>query len=69
MPTASDLSTRIGHSPDYWLRKARRHEVPHRRNGRLIWWEEEDVQQIIADALVKPHDPLQSVVPRRRRTA
>lgn len=67
--TATDLSARIGHSADYWLRKARRKEVPHRRDGRLIWWEDEDVEQIIAGALVTPDDPLKSVVKRRRRTA
>lgn len=67
--TATDLAERMGHSPDYWLRKARRQEVPHRKVGRSIWWEEEDVQQIITDALVNPIDPLASAVPRRRRTA
>lgn len=65
--SAADLAERAGHSPDYWLRKARRQEVPHRKVGRSIWWEEEDVQEIIADALVKPGDPLASVVPHRRR--
>lgn len=65
--TAADLAERVGHSPDYWMRKASRQEVPHRKVGRSIWWEEEDVDQIIADALVKPFDPLASVVPRRRR--
>jgi hypothetical protein len=64
---AEDIAQRLGHSADYWLRKARRKEVPHRRVGRSIWWEDEDVQQIIAAALVAPVDPLASAVPRRRR--
>lgn len=65
--TAGDLADRIGHSADYWLRRARKGEIPHRKVGRSIWWEEEDVQQIIDAALVKPHDPLASAVPRRRQ--
>lgn len=64
--TATDVASRVGHTADYWLRKARRQEVPHRKVGRSIWWEEEDVQQIIADALVKPYDPLATAVSRRR---
>lgn len=64
---ATDLAERAGHSADYWLRRARRKEIPHRKVGRSIWWEEEDVEQIIAAALVKPHDPLASSVSRRRR--
>ncbi|NKY08925.1 DNA-binding protein [Cellulomonas hominis] len=51
---AAELAERLGHSADYWLRKARRREIPHRKVGRSIWWEEEDVQRILSDALVEP---------------
>jgi hypothetical protein len=63
---AADLADRLGHSPDYWMRQARRKTIPHRRMGRDVWWEEEDVQQIVSAALVEPVEP---VDPLRSQTA
>ena len=64
--TATDLADRIGHSADYWLRAARAGRVPYRRLGRVIWWEPEDVAQIVAAAYVEPADALRSHTSRSR---
>lgn len=61
-----DLAERIGKSADYWLRKARAKQVPHRRIGRSVRFTEDDVQAILAAALVTPNDPLTSLTPGSR---
>lgn len=65
--TPADVATRLGKSANYWLRKARRKEVPHRRIGQSVMFTEADVEQILAASYVEPVDPLRSVTARSRR--
>lgn len=56
--TPADLASRLGKSPDYWLREARAKRVPHRRIGRDIRFTEDDVDAILSASFVKAVDPL-----------
>lgn len=62
----AEVAARLGKSADFWLRKARRREVPHRRIGRTVAFTEADVESILAASQVTPLDPMRSVAPRRR---
>lgn len=61
--TADDVAQRLGKTADYWLRKARKGEIPHRKIGRSRMWTEKDIEVFLESVKV---DPLLSVVQRRK---
>lgn len=62
--TPDEAAERLGHSADYWKRRARRKEVPHVRIGAAVRFTEADIEAIIAAARVEPVDPLRSITTR-----
>lgn len=67
--TPAQVAERLGKSADYWLRRARRREVPHRRIGRTVSFSEADVEAILSAAQVEALDPMRTSVSPRRRSA
>jgi len=66
--TPAQLVGRLGKSADYWVRKAKTGEVPHRRIGRTIGFTEDDVRAILDAAYRPARDPLRDdLAPRSRR--
>lgn len=68
--TFEDMAARLGHSPDWWQRRASARLVPHHRDGRRVWFTEDDVTAYLAQTAVAPDrdDPLRSQTGRSRAT-
>lgn len=65
-----DMAERLGHSADWWQRRASARAVPHHRDGRRVWFTEADVDAYLAQTAVAPErdDPLRSQTGRSRAT-
>ena len=66
--TFEDMAERLGHSPDWWQRRASARAVPHHRDGRRVWFTEADVDAYLAQTAVTAEhaDPLRSQTGRSR---
>lgn len=64
----SDMAVRLGHSADWWKRRAADRTVPHHRDGRKVWFTEDDVATYLELTAVAPQrvDPLRSQTSRSR---
>lgn len=64
--TVEDMAARLGHSADWWQRRAAAKTVPHHRDGRRVWFTEDDITAYLAQTAVAPGDPLRSQTDRSR---
>jgi excisionase family DNA binding protein len=64
--TVEDMSARLGHSADWWQRRAAAKTVPHHRDGRRIWFTDDDVTAYLEQTAISPTDPLKSQTDRSR---
>jgi hypothetical protein len=56
----ADMAAEFGGSEYGWQRKARTKAVQHHRDGRRVWFTDEDVAAYLAQTQVAAHDPLRS---------
>jgi hypothetical protein len=67
--TPQEVAEVWGHTADWWTKRARRGEVPHRVVGREVRFTDADLARILADAAVEPTAPDPTGLSPRSRAA
>jgi hypothetical protein len=66
--TAADMAEKFGHAEDWWKRQSAAKKVPHHRDGRRVWFTDDDVAAYLRATEVRPHDPLRGALAPRSKS-